>query len=193
MKRLMDIALSATLLPLALPLCLILMLMIRLDSAGAPLFVQTRVGRGQRPFQLFKLRTMASGTEHAASHLVSVSRITRIGNLLRRLKLDELPQLWNVLNGTMSLVGPRPCLPVQHELVAERAARGLFDIRPGVTGPAQVAGIDMADPARLATVEAAYFHHASLGGDIRLLWQTVMGAGRGDAVSAGQSIRRDAK
>jgi len=184
-KRTVDIGISLLLLPVALPLCLALMLFIRLESAGSPLFVQQRVGRNQKPFHMVKLRTMSADTAHVASHLVGSNQITRLGQILRRLKLDELPQLWNVLTGTMSLVGPRPCLPSQHELIAERAQRGVYAFRPGVTGPAQLAGIDMSEPQRLAEVEASYFHQATALQDIALIVRTATGSGSGDAALKG--------
>ena len=182
-KRSIDIALCLLALPLAAPLCLLLMLFIRLESAGSPLFVQTRLGRGQRPFRMLKLRTMARGTRDLPSHEVGEHRITRLGRLLRALKLDELPQLLNVLVGSMSLVGPRPCLPSQTALIAERAARGVFDFRPGITGPAQLLGVDMSEPARLAQIEEDYFHRATRGDDMRVILRTAFGQGYGDAAA----------
>lgn len=102
--------------------------------------------------------------------------------MLRRTKLDELPQLWNVLWGEMSLVGPRPCLPTQELLVEERRARGVLALRPGITGLAQVDGIDMSDPVRLARRDADYLQSASFAGDILLLFKTFLGRGGGDRV-----------
>lgn len=183
-QRLVDLLVAVPLGLVAMPLCLLLLALIRLDSPGAPLFIQTRVGRGQRPFRMLKLRTMRADTVQAASHEVGRSSITRMGAFLRRTKLDELPQLWNVIAGDMALVGPRPCLPVQEELVTERAARNLFAIRPGVTGPAQLAGIDMSEPLRLAEVEAAYFGNPRPFADLPLLLRTVLGGGSGDAALA---------
>lgn len=181
LKRAIDIVICLVLLPLALPLCLLLLAMIRLESRGGPLFVQRRVGRWQRPFRMLKLRTMVSDTAHLPSHEVGQDRITRQGVVLRRLKLDELPQLLNVLAGSMSLVGPRPCLFAQTELIEARQARGIFAYRPGVTGPAQLMGVDMSEPERLAEVEADYFHRATLANDFRLMLRTVFGGGSGDA------------
>jgi lipopolysaccharide/colanic/teichoic acid biosynthesis glycosyltransferase len=181
MKRAIDLGISLALLPLALPLCLLLMIAIRIETPGSPLFRQTRLGRGQKPFSLLKLRTMFSGTGDVASHLVGESRITRLGAILRRLKFDELPQLINVITGSMTLVGPRPCLPSQHELITERERLRLFEIKPGVTGPAQVLGVDMSEPARMAAIEFDYFRKPSTRRDLALLWETVMGGGRGDA------------
>lgn len=179
--RALDLTASIALLPLAAPLCLLLMALVRAETSGPALFVQTRVGRDERPFRMLKLRTMFADTGDHPSHAVGADRITRVGRVLRRLKLDELPQLVNVLVGSMSLVGPRPCLPSQAELIGERRARGLFALRPGVTGPAQVLGIDMADPVRLAEAEAAYFGRRSLLGDIGIIARTFVGGGSGDA------------
>ena len=184
LQRLFDLLVSLPLALVVTPVCLVLLVLVRLESAGSPLFVQQRVGKGQQPFAMLKLRTMHTGTANVASHQVGAASITRLGAVLRRLKLDELPQLWNVIAGHMSLVGPRPCLPSQHELVAERAKRGIFALRPGVTGPAQIAGIDMSDPVRLATFEEQYFSVDRPLGDVRLLVSTALGGGRGDAVTA---------
>ncbi len=190
-QRLVDLLVAVPLGLVALPLCLVLLVLIRLETPGAPLFVQTRVGRNRQPFAMLKLRTMQAGTVQAASHEVGAATITRMGAFLRRTKLDELPQLWNVITGDMSLVGPRPCLPVQEDLIAERASRGLFAIRPGVTGPAQLAGIDMSQPRRLAEVEAAYFGQPRPLADLPLILRTVLGGGSGDAARAdGQEPKR---
>jgi lipopolysaccharide/colanic/teichoic acid biosynthesis glycosyltransferase len=183
MKRLFDLLLALAILPPAILLSALLALPIWIETRANPLFAQARVGRGQQPFTLVKLRTMRPDTLHRASHEVGAAQITRTGQLLRRTKLDELPQIWNVLTGAMSFVGPRPCLPSQHELIAERERLGVHALRPGITGPAQVAGIDMSTPARLAQADAVYLNGWSLTGDLRLLMQTVLGGGRGDAAN----------
>lgn len=180
-KRLLDLGIAAPTFVVALPLCLILLILIRMESPGNPLFVQTRVGRRQRPFRMLKLRTMAAGTAHVPSHEVQGARITRLGGALRRLKLDELPQLWNVLTGSMSLVGPRPCLPSQTELIAAREALDVFEFPPGITGPGQLLKVDMSQPARLAGIEADYFKAATLRTDVTIIMQTIGGRGNGDA------------
>lgn len=180
-KRLFDIGLALVLLPLAVMLCLPAAVAIRLETPGHPLFAQVRVGRRQRPFVLWKLRSMAKGTACVASHKVAPKAVTRIGGLIRRYKIDELPQIWNVLRGDMSFVGPRPCLPSQSELIAARAARGVFDVHPGITGLAQLRGIDMSTPRRLAQTDAAYLARQSFTGDLRLILGTVVGRGWGDA------------
>lgn len=130
---------------------------------------------------------MRAGTESRGSHEVSAAQITRLGHFTRKTKLDELPQVWNVLLGQMSFVGPRPCLPNQHELIAERETLSVFDVRPGVTGPAQLAGIDMSTPKRLAKADAEYIANRSFRGDLKLLLITATGKGRGDAVKAAGS------
>ena len=183
MKRIFDLGLAVSMLLPAALMCLLLILPVWRDCRANPFFVQIRVGRGQRPFRLVKLRTMRRDTPDMASHEVGAAQITPLGGILRRTKLDELPQLYNVLRGEMSLVGPRPCLPSQHELIAERAARGVFDLRPGITGPAQIAGIDMSTPRALAIADAQYCGRWSAMRDIRYLLMTAFGRGRGDAAA----------
>jgi O-antigen biosynthesis protein WbqP len=181
MKRPLDIVVSALGLIVLSPFILIALLAIRLTSPGPGVFSQARVGRNGVPFRCHKLRTMYVGTASVPTHEVSTSRITRIGGFLRRTKLDELPQLWNVLKGEMSLVGPRPCLPEQTALVEARRRRGVAALRPGITGLAQLRGIDMADPARLAEIDAGYLAAASLPVDLGILVNTlVSGEARGD-------------
>lgn len=180
--RLIDLSVVLLLAPIVVPLCLLLILLIRVESPGGGLFVQTRVGRRQAPFQLYKLRTMLADTGDRPSHEVSISSVTRMGRFLRASKLDELPQLWNVLKGEMTIVGPRPCLPTQSHLIDERARRGLFAFLPGITGPAQVRNIDMATPELMAEVEADYFAASSLVSDLKIIAATLSGAGRGDVV-----------
>lgn len=182
MKRVFDFLLAAA---MAIPVAFVTLLLCAIayrETAGKPLFLQTRVGKDQRPFTLVKLRTMAVGTANVASHEVNAEAvITNSGRWMRKLKLDELPQVWNVLMGHMSYVGPRPCLPTQSELIAEREARGVFRMRPGITGLAQVQGVDMSTPKLLADIDAQYANQNSLAGDIKLLVQTFAGSGRGDA------------
>lgn len=180
-KRAFDLCVAIALLPVALPLCLLLLAAIRIESPGNPLFMQQRVGRNRKPFRMLKLRTMRSDTRDLPSHEVGSAQITALGSILRKLKLDELPQLANILTGSMSLVGPRPCLPTQEELISERLKRNVFDHRPGVTGAAQVRGVDMSDPRLLAKTEAEYLGRASFTGDLAILVQTAFGGGQGDA------------
>ena len=180
-KRLLDLALALLLLPFAVVILALAAIAVRLDSPGPAFFRQQRVGRDRRPFTLLKLRTMRAGTRDAASHEVGAAQVTRIGGFLRRSKIDELPQIFSVLRGDMSFVGPRPCLPVQEELVAERDRRGVYAVRPGITGPAQLAGVDMSTPVKLAEIDAGYVAERSLTGDIGLILKTAIGGGSGDA------------
>ena len=131
-------------------------------DTGSPLFLQKRVGRFRAPFVLIKFRTMRPATASVATHLADANSITSFGRVVRRTKLDELPQLWNVLTGEMSLVGPRPCLFSQEELIAERSKLGVFDVRPGITGLAQVNEIDMSRPKLLAETDAKMISTMSL-------------------------------
>ena len=125
---------------------------------------------------------MRLGTASVATHLADASAVTPFGRFLRRTKLDELPQVWNVLRGEMSLVGPRPCLPNQDELIAERQKRGVFEVRPGITGLAQVNGIDMSDPVKLATVDAQMIESLTLRDYFRFIVLTATGKGSGDRI-----------
>lgn len=179
--RLLDIFFSAVGLLLGLPVLLILIVIGWFDT-GYPIFRQQRVGRYQKPFTLVKFRTMKKDTAHVASHLASAASITPFGQFLRRTKLDELPQLWNVLKGEMSLVGPRPCLFNQLELIEEREAKGVFKIRPGITGLAQINDIDMSTPELLAKTDALMIEQMSVIRYLGLIIQTVIGKGAGDRV-----------
>jgi len=183
-KRLFDLFVALALAPVAVPVCLLAAIPILFETGGAtPFFRQIRVGRDGVPFAILKLRTMAPGTREGASHEVGVSTLLASGRLYRRLKVDELPQLWNVLAGSMSLVGPRPHLPSQTVLTEERRKSGVLRMKPGITGVSQVAGLDMSDPMRLAVSDAGYMGDWSLAKDIAILWQTAMGKGNGDAAS----------
>lgn len=188
-KRIFDIGLAGIGLLLTFPFVLIACLAIRLSSPGRAIFAQTRVGRNRKPFTCYKLRTMEKGTRIAGTHEVSAASVTSVGKFLRASKLDELPQLWNVLRGDMSLVGPRPCLPVQEELIEERDKRGVLDLAPGITGLAQIEGIDMSEPVRLAERDAEYVRQQSFPGDLKILVSTVTGSGRGDRVSVDGSSK----
>lgn len=181
MTRILDVTFSLLGLVAGAPMLAVLLLLGYFDT-GAPLFRQERVGRQQRPFVLVKFRTMRPGTASVASHLADAAAITPLGRFLRRTKLDELPQLWNVLKGDMSLVGPRPCLFNQEELIAERAARGVFAARPGITGLAQVSGIDMSAPRMLAETDRKMLDDLTVGAYFCYILLTVTGKGAGDRV-----------
>lgn len=179
-KRTVDIAFALAVLIVFPWLLLAIWLAVKLTSPGPGLFVQDRVGRHQQVFRCYKFRTMRTGTENAASHMVSRDAATPVGRFLRRVKLDELPQVINLLRGELSLVGPRPSLPSQTELIAARAARGVFSMLPGITGWAQINDVDMSDPDRLARFDQQYFFRRSLIFDMRILLDTFLGKGRAD-------------
>ena len=182
MIRLFDVLFSAVGLILGAPLLLLLTFIGLLDT-GSPLFRQVRVGRDQKPFTLWKFRTMRLDTASVATHLASKSSITRFGHFLRRTKLDELPQLWNVLKGEMSLVGPRPGLFNQEELTRERALREVFKVRPGITGLAQISEIDMSTPELLAETDQRMLQHLTLRAYFKYILLTISGKGAGDRIN----------
>jgi len=163
---------------------LLLLTIVGLFDTGSPIFRQVRVGRHQQPFTLVKFRTMKVNTASVATHLASSASITRFGHFLRKSKLDELPQLWNVLKGEMSLVGPRPGLFNQEELTEERAKRGVFDVRPGITGLAQVNEIDMSTPALLAETDQKMIQSLTVADYFKYIFMTVAGKGAGDRVKS---------
>ncbi|WP_312396270.1 sugar transferase [Stutzerimonas chloritidismutans] len=181
MIRIFDFVFSLLGLVLGLPVLLVLTV-IGLFDTGSPIFRQVRVGRYQKPFTLVKFRTMKVDTASVATHLASSASITRFGHFLRKTKLDELPQLWNVLKGEMSLVGPRPGLFNQEELTEERTKRGVFDVRPGITGLAQVNEIDMSTPALLAETDQRMIQSLTLVDYFKYILMTVAGKGTGDRV-----------
>ena len=181
MIRLLDITFSIIGLVVTLPL-LILLAVIGLFDTGSPIFRQVRVGRHRRPFTLVKFRTMKLGTPSVPTHLVDASATTPFGRFLRRTKLDELPQLWNVLKGDMSLVGPRPCLFSQTDLIEERERLGVFGARPGITGLAQIRGIDMSDPRLLAETDREMLDSLTVGNYLRYILLTLLGRGHGDRI-----------
>lgn len=167
----------------AAPIIAVLAILIRRESEGPAIFSQARVGRNGKLFKCHKLRTMASDAPNVPTHFASSAYITKTGAILRRTKLDELPQLWNILRGEMSFVGPRPCLPSQTELIEERCKRGVLTILPGITGLAQVNGIDMSDPVRIAEKDSEYLKVWSFWLDLKLLYVTIFNrAGHGDRV-----------
>lgn len=175
MQRSFDLALALPLAVLAFPVVLVAAAWIRLTSSGPAFFSQERVGRHEKPFRCRKLRTMYLGTRSVPTHEIGEDAVTPAGRVLRRLKLDELPQLWNVLTGEMSLVGPRPCLPTQTALIERRRELGVYALRPGITGLAQLSGIDMSDPKRCAETDAEYMRTRSLWTDTRILLTTLTG------------------
>jgi lipopolysaccharide/colanic/teichoic acid biosynthesis glycosyltransferase len=174
-RRVVDVLVSASALVLTAPLLALAALAIRIESAGHPIYRQRRVGLEGKPFDVLKLRTMVDGAEHLGAGLAvnaNDSRITRVGAFLRRTSLDELPNLLNVLRGEMSLIGPRPTLPVQVEQYTPRQ-RGRLRIKPGITGWAQVNGRTSLPWSERIELDLYYIANRSLALDLRILWRTV--------------------
>jgi len=190
MKRIFDVITCVLIFPLALIICACIAVLYICVEREQPLFKQKRIGLQQREFTIYKIRTMRSDTQEIDTHRVSEKSVTKIGGFLRKYKLDELPQLFNVLIGDMSLVGPRPCLVSQHELIKERRALNIFDVRPGITGLSQIEGIDMSDPIKLAESDSLYVKDISFLNDMRILRFTLLGSGRGDSVQNTQDRTR---
>lgn len=184
MIRCFDFLFSFVGLILLSPIVLVLLLVGYFDT-GSPIFMQERVGRFKKPFYLFKLRSMVRSTEHVATHLASIQDITPWGRFLRKSKLDELPQLFNVLKGDMSLVGPRPNLFSQVELIEVRTAQNVYAARPGITGEAQIKNIDMSTPELLAKTDAHMISRMSVFLYFKLIMLTVFGRGGGDPIQSG--------
>ncbi len=161
---------------------LLVIYVIGLFDTGSPLFSQVRVGKDKKEFVLVKFRTMTVDTKSVATHLASSNSITKLGKFLRKSKLDELPQLWNVLRGEMSIVGPRPGLFSQIELTEEREKLDIYSVRPGITGLAQVSEIDMSTPKLLATTDKKMIESMSLKKYFKYIFLTVVGNGQGDRV-----------
>ncbi|MFT5541752.1 MAG: O-antigen biosynthesis protein WbqP [Arenicella sp.] len=161
---------------------LFLVTIIGFFDTGSPIFIQERVGKNKKPFKLIKFRTMSRNTASVASHLASNASITKLGSFLRKTKLDELPQLINVLKGEMSFVGPRPNLFNQEELIVERDKLGVYDVLPGITGLAQIQNIDMSTPKLLAETDSRMIDELSLKAYFQYIIKTATGSGGGDAV-----------
>ena len=172
MIRFFDFLFSLIGLIILLPL-LILIFFISLFDNGSPLFVQSRVGYNLKSFSLIKFRTMPMGVRSAGTHLIKDIKLSSFGYFLRRTKLDEIPQLLNVLFGDMSLVGPRPCLFNQRKLINERKKRGVYKIRPGVTGLAQISGINMKTPTLLAKTDQKMIENMSLYNYFYYIFKTI--------------------
>ena len=181
MYRLIDFVAAFFGLIIAFPI-FVVVYVIGLFDTGSPLFFQERVGKHKKPFTLIKFRTMSIETKSVASHLASNASITKLGVFLRKTKLDELPQLWNVLLGDMSLVGPRPNLFNQEELITARSEKSVYDVRPGITGLAQIQNIDMSTPNKLARTDAIMIKKMTLRNYFSYIFKTVTGSGSGDAV-----------
>ena len=180
--RFFDIFFSILGLVALSPLLLLVLLLSIAFQPGSPLYLQQRIGRDAKPFTLIKFRTMKPETGSVGTHEVNPGQVTAWGRFLRTFKIDELPQLWNVLKGEMSLVGPRPCLPNQTDLIAARKKLSVFSVLPGITGLAQIKQIDMSTPDLLAKTDAEMIRTMSLGNYFKYIVLTVCGWGRGDRV-----------
>jgi lipopolysaccharide/colanic/teichoic acid biosynthesis glycosyltransferase len=174
LRRLFDVLVAGTVLLVTWPVVALAIVAIRLESKGHPIYRQRRVGQDAQPFDVLKLRTMVSGAERMGAGLAvddGDSRITRVGALLRRTSIDELPNLVNVLKGEMSIIGPRPTVPIQVEQYTDRQ-RGRLALKPGITGWAQVNGrASLPWPERIE-LDLWYVEHATLRLDLRILWLT---------------------
>ena len=179
--RTLDIVLSVLGIIFTMPFMLVVAVLGYFIN-GSPLFFQTRVGHQQKLFTLVKFRTMKLHTESVGTHLVDANSITKFGTFLRKSKLDELPQLFNVLAGQMSLVGPRPCLPNQAELIAEREKRDVFNVHPGITGLAQVSNVDMSTPRKLSRYDQFMIKRLRPKLYLTIIFATALGKGHGDRV-----------
>ncbi len=185
MKRVFDLLLALTAaMVLAMPVLLVAMA-VRLTSAGPALYWSDRVGRHNKIFKMPKFRSMRVGTPAVATHLLAdpKAHLTPIGSFLRKSSLDELPQLWSILVGDMSFVGPRPALFNQHDLIELRTQRGVHELVPGLTGWAQINGRDELPIPDKVKLDAEYLQRQSLGFDIRILWLTLVKVLRRDGVT----------
>ena len=188
-RRAVDIVVSSCALLISSPVLVVAMLAVRLESRGPVIYRQRRAGLHGRPFDVLKLRTMVDGAEHIGAGLAvneNDSRITRVGGLLRRTSLDELPNLLNVLRGEMSLIGPRPTLPVQVQQYTERQ-RGRLQIKPGITGWAQVNGRATLPWSERIELDLYYIEHRSFTLDLRILRRTVAMVLGGDGLYKGSA------
>ena len=181
MVRLFDITFSFFGLVFLSPIFIVLFIIGYFDT-GFPIFRQERVGKHKNPFNLIKFRSMYVNAPSVATHLANSSSITRFGGFLRKSKLDELPQLWNVFVGDMSLVGPRPNLFNQEELIIERNSRGVYSVRPGITGLAQINKIDMSTPQLLAEVDSKMIRDLNAMNYFKYIFLTIFGKGFGDRI-----------
>ncbi len=181
MNRIIDLFLATFAILLLSPLIIFVYFLIYFENQS-PFFFQERIGRNKKKFILIKFRTMRIGTKSCATHLVDASKITKLGNFLRKTKIDEIPQLFNVIKGEMSLVGPRPCLPSQEKLISLRSNFNLYDFLPGITGLAQIKNIDMSDPIKLSETDYLMMRNLNIYKYFYYLIMTVFGKGSGDRV-----------
>lgn len=179
--RACDIFFSFCVLFILFPLILLILLFCFFDT-GSPVFCQKRIGLNRKPFTIFKFRTMRKGTKSTSTHLVNHESITYLGRFLRRSKIDEIPQLVNVIKGEMSLVGPRPSLLSQIELNKVRENSGVFSVKPGITGLSQINKIDMSTPDKITEMDTKMIETMSLKNYFKYIILTVLGRGQGDQI-----------
>ncbi|KPB01240.1 hypothetical protein SU32_10080 [Ahrensia marina] len=175
MRRALDISFALSIIVVFWWLLLLVWFAVKMTSKGPGIFVQQRVGLHCKPFFLYKFRTMLDGTEQVGSHEIKSNSVTKIGRFLRKTKIDELPQVFNILQGNMSLIGPRPCLLSQYELVEVRSKCGVYEVLPGITGYSQVKNIDMSSVEHLAKEDEKYIKIRTLTLDFQILVSTVLG------------------
>ena len=161
---------------------LLIVLVLGLFDTGSPLFFQKRMGKQMKPFKLIKFRTMLVNSVNMPTHLVNISSVTPLGKILRSSKIDELPQLINVIQGNMSIVGPRPNLIDQLELVEYRLKLGVYSVKPGITGLAQINKIDMSTPELLSLTDAKMIQNFNLKFYFKYIFKTALGKGFGDRI-----------
>ena len=188
-KRFIDIVLSLCAIIVLSPVLCVLAVLIKLDSKGPVLFRQKRVGKGKTHFEILKFRTMyADVPKDVPTHLLAdpASKITKIGRFLRKSSLDELPQIFNILKGEMSIIGPRPALWNQFDLIEERDKYGANDVRPGLTGLAQVMGRDELPIEVKAKYDGDYVKDITLSNDIRIFFRTIFSVASADGIKEGK-------
>lgn len=184
MIRILDFLAALVGLVILSPLILVFTLLGWINL-GSPFFIQDRIGRNKRIFKLVKMRSMKKGTPSVGTHMVDTQSMGAYGSMIRRYKIDEVPQLFNVLLGQMSLVGPRPNLPNQAEVIAERDRMNVYQVKPGITGLSQIREIDMSMPVQLAETDAEMIQGLNVWTYIKIILATVSGKGFGDRVVKG--------
>ena len=197
-KRVIDVVVSFLGLVLASWLYLIIIITIKIDDPGPVFFAQKRVGANKKYFQLYKFRSMKMSTPHdTPTHLLENPEqyITKVGKFIRKTSLDEIPQLWNILKGDMSIIGPRPALWNQYDLIEERDKYGANALRPGLSGWAQICGRDELEIEQKAKLDGEYVEKISFLFDCRCFFGTAIGALRGDGVVEGGTgeLKREEK
>ncbi len=182
MIRIFDVVLSVLLLIFLFPFLLTITVLVSFES-GSPFFLQERMGKNKTKFTIIKFRTMYISTPSLSTHLITLNSVTPFGKYLRKFKIDELPQLLNVLFGNMSFVGPRPNLFNQTELIKEREIKKIYSVRPGITGLAQINNVDMSRPKEITDFDEKLINNFNFIIYIKVIILTVFGKGFGDRVS----------